>query len=351
MVVFLIRLLYVIDRFIVKKIKDEVIIVRCLSLDFGGSSVKYGIVDQDGRLGKIERVPAPLESREQFVELVKELYGKVKEEVDGIAISMPGYIDARTGTLSHTGMYQQLWGICIPQLLQELKCPVTVENDGNCGALSELWKGALEGCRDGAVIMLGSGIGGGILKEGKIHHGKSAAAGEISYMILKPGKYGFGNSAIFDIGMIGMTYKMCLAKKLDLSVQDYRETLIAIDGMNAESPLRGGQLKRIKADGKQMFVWLEEGDPEIARIYDEFIENLAALVNNIQVVYAPEKIAIGGGLSTQERVFADLQKELEKFYASMGMEDALKADVCACKYLDETNLLGAAYHFMTGREG
>ncbi len=97
MVVFSIRLLYVIDRFIVKKIKDEVIIVRCLSLDFGGSSLKYGIVDQDGRLGKIERVPAPLESREQFVELVKELYGKVSAAMGDLhsptvtGVEMPGY--------------------------------------------------------------------------------------------------------------------------------------------------------------------------------------------------------------------------------------------------------------------
>lgn len=324
--------------------------MRCLSLDFGGSSVKYGIVDQNGGLSEISRAPAPLESREQFVRLVKELYKGVEAKVDGVAISIPGYVDAKTGTLSHSGMYQKLWGICIPQLLRDLNCLVTVENDGNCGALSEFWKGALTGCQDGVVIMLGSGIGGGMIKEGKIHHGRGAAAGEISYMILKPGKYGFMNSAIFDIGMIGMTYKMCLAKKLDLSVQDYAETLLAIDSMNPESPLKDGQLKKIKADGKQMFCWLEEGEPEIEKIYREFIENLAALVNNIQVVYAPERIAIGGGLSTRKQVFSDLKLELERFYTSLGIDSTLKADVTACKYLDETNLLGAAYHFMTKRE-
>jgi len=320
--------------------------MKCLAMDFGGSSVKVAVVDEYGNLTKKKRLPTPLESKAQFINMVTELYQNVKVEVDGIAISIPGYVDSEKGQLKESGVYQNLWGCNIPELLIDLDVPVAVENDGNCGALSEVWCGALRGCSDGVVVILGSGIGGGIVKNGKIHHGKYATSGEISYMILKPGQYGFANSPIFDIGMIGMTYKMCVAKNLDLSIQDAGETLIAIDKTNEGDTLRKEKKLLIKADGQQMFKWLDEGDEEIEGIYKEFIQNLAAMINNIQVIYAPEKIAIGGGLSLQTRIFDDVKKELDKFYFSMGIGEYVHAEVVPCQYLDETNLLGATYNFM-----
>lgn len=320
--------------------------MQCLAMDFGGSSVKTALADETGCLRKRRKIAAPLESREQFVSTVTEVYRNLDTKVDGIAISIPGYVDADEGKLKGSGMYRKLWGENIPDLLKHLEVPVTVENDGNCGALSEVWTGALKGCRDAAVLILGSGIGGGIIKNGRVHHGKGFSSGEVSYMILNPGNYGFMNSTVFHVGMIGMTYKMCLAKHLDLSVQDASETLIEINRTNEGSTLRPGEGNPVRADGKQMFRWLEEGDREIEKIYQCFIQNLAAMINNIQVTYAPEKIAIGGGLSLQKRVLDDLRQELEAYYRSMGIDSVLHAEVVPCRFLDETNLLGAAYQFM-----
>lgn len=319
--------------------------MKSLAMDFGGSSVKTAIIDENGILEKLEKYPAPLKSREAFIELVRKVHQENKEEVAGISISIPGYVNAEDGSLAESGVYQKLWGCNILEILSEIKCPIAIENDGNCGALSEIWLGSLKGCRDGVVLILGSGIGGGIIKDGKIHHGKNFASGEISYMILKPGKYGFKYSPIYDVGMIGMTYKMCLAKKLSLQVQDAADTLLAIHKMNAEDGAETGELQ-IKADGKQLFQWLDQKDEAIEEIYYDFIQNLAAIINNIQVMYAPQKIAIGGGLSLQKRIFDDVRSELGKYYLSMGIGNNVHAEIVPCKFLDETNLLGAAYNFM-----
>ena len=176
--------------------------MKVLALDFGGSSVKYGIVDENAVISESGKVPAPLSSKEEFQDTVSSLYEKYKDAVDGIGISIPGNVDPVSGVLFENGVYQELYGSSIIEVVKE-KCdvPVAVENDGKCGALSEAWKGSLKDCSDGAVIILGSGIAGGIIKDHKIHSGKCFNAGEFSYQITNPGDYSMMTTAFMSVGM------------------------------------------------------------------------------------------------------------------------------------------------------
>ena len=321
--------------------------MKCLACDFGGSSVKYALVDDKANISDSGKLPAPTESVEQFQDTVATLYKRFEGQIDGIAISLPGYIDPGSGYLSGSGVYMPLYDKVIPDVLKDC-CPVNiaVENDGKCGALSEAWNGALKDVKDGAVIVLGSGIGGGIVKDKRIHWGRGFAAGELSYMLTGTASHTYLDTAMMHIGMLGMTYKMCKYKNLDFNSQDSGAVVAMIDSFIADLfPKSSEEPKKIKADGRQIFKWLEDGDPDAARVYKEFIETLAMMIFNIQIIFAPEKIVIGGGLSREERIYADLEEELNRYYGGCSLSEQLKSVIEKSVYLDECNLLGAAYNY------
>lgn len=323
--------------------------MKCLACDFGGSSVKYALVDNEANLTESGKLPAPLDSVGQFRDTVGKLYDQFREEADGITISLPGYIDPDKGFLYGSGVYQPLYGKYIPDLLKN-RCPVNiaVENDGKCGALSEAWYGALKDVNDGAVLILGSGVGGGIIKDKHIHWGKGFTAGEFSYLITNPGTHSFMDMAVMHADMLGMTYKLCKLKNLDISVQDSSAVISSLDRIFApQFPTFAEEPKKIKADGRRLFKWLDEGDPDAARVYKEFIGALAVMLFNIQIVFAPERIVIGGGLSREKRIYKDLTDELQRYYTGCATAPEMQSEVVQSAYLDECNLLGAAYNYFT----
>ncbi len=322
--------------------------MKVLALDFGGSSVKYGIVDDNAKIEESGKVPAPLSSVEAFTDTVKELYGKYRGKVSGIGISLPGNIDPESGVLIGSGVYQKLYGLSVTDLVKEAcEVPVTIENDGKCGALSEAWKGALKDCKDGVVIILGSGIAGGLIKDRKIHSGKNFNAGELSYMVTSPGDYSLLSSSCMAVGMLGVTYKLCKMKNLDLSFQDSSETQIYLDSLFASRfPAPNGEPKKIKADGKQFFDWVNEGDSDALQVYKEFMTAFGSFVFNVQICYAPERIVIGGGLSREERIIPDLIAETDKYCEGYGIGDMMRPEIVRSAYLGESNLYGATYNFI-----
>ena len=322
--------------------------MNVLVLDFGGSAVKYALVNEKADMMTSGKAHAPLGSVEEFQETVYKLFDQFKDRAEGIAISLPGYIDADKGFLIGSGVYSALHGKNIVDIVKAVcAVPVTVENDGKCGALAEAWKGQLSEVNDGVTIILGSGIAGGIIKDRKIHGGKGCTAGELSYTCVDTTSAGFGCCATFHVGMMGITYKACRMKNLDFDFQDQAEAMHLLDSfLHNRYPEMKGEPKKIKADGKQLFKWIEEGDKDAELIYDEFIRGLGVMVYNTQIVYAPERIVIGGGLSNQPRVITDLKKELNRYYSVMGLPEFMQSEIVRSEYGDECNILGAMFNYI-----
>ena len=322
--------------------------MKYLAMDFGGSSIKYAVVNQNAEMECTGSAPAPLGSVEEFVEAVGSLYDQYRDEVSGIALSLPGVIDAETGEHHGSGVYQDLLTGKNLKTLLSARCPVNiaVENDGKCGALAEAWKGALAGVSDGVVLVLGSGIGGGVIQNGKIHRGHNFTAGEFSFMLTGRDRSSM-DAAWMSVGMLGVTYQTCKRKNLDFSVQDAGDVIASFDAELGDRYLKFEEpAQPIKADGKQFFQWLEEGDQDVTRIYQEFLHSLAILVENIQICLAPEKIVIGGGLSKAQRLLPDLEQEIEQLCDDCGIAPSMRATVCKSRYLNECNLLGAVYNYI-----
>ena len=161
-----------------------------LTFDFGGTFVKYAIVDEEGNVSDWGKMAAPLESADAFSGFISDIFSGYQNRVDGVAISIPGIINSDTGDLIFAGAYTPiLAGKNIYELLPDIPVGLVIENDGKAAALAEKWKGTLRGVENGAVVVLGSAIAGGIIVDGRLCKGPHFLAGEFSLLTLQSDSY------------------------------------------------------------------------------------------------------------------------------------------------------------------
>ncbi|BCZ48737.1 sugar kinase [Clostridium gelidum] len=293
---------------------------KYLVLDIGGSSIKYAIMTDEAEFVEKGKVPTPLDNIENFIKTIGKLYDLYKDKIRGIAISMPGILDSKNGYAYSGGALLYNNDKEIVKLLRE-RCDtnITIENDGKCAALAEVWKGSLKECSDGIVIVLGTGIGGGIIKDRKIHKGKHFFAGEFSFMMTNISEsdnldnmWGFKNGSI-----------------------SLRKGVSEVKGLPLE-----------EVDGYKVFEYANAGDEEVLKILNKFTNDLANQIINLQCVFDPEKIAIGGGISSQPILIEYIRKNLEKNYKKFEDKANLpRIEVEKCTFCNDSNLIGALYNF------
>lgn len=153
-----------------------------LVLDIGGTFVKYAVMTRDGQFVCQGKVPAVCDGQEAMLASLEQVREAVEgNDYEGVAISMPGRIDTARG-IAHTGgafgwvhdyPAAERYGAVFGK-------PATIANDGKCAAYAESWLGALSDVDSGAAIVLGTGIGGGIVLNGKVWMGAKGGAGELS---------------------------------------------------------------------------------------------------------------------------------------------------------------------------
>ena len=189
-----------------------------LTMDFGGTLAKYSVMDENCQVLLREEAPAPKASADQYYDFVTDVYTRNKEKFDlqGIALSMPGVLDSDSGLLIGSGAYIPLHGHnVVNELRERVDVPVTMENDGKCGVLAEVWKGNLKDCTDGAVIILGTAVAGGIVKDRKVHKGKRFTAGEFSFALVGI-EDDMRSTAYYRCGVSPLLFNACMKKGIDV---------------------------------------------------------------------------------------------------------------------------------------
>ena len=293
---------------------------KYLVLDIGGSSIKYAIMTDETEFLEKGSVGTPLDKLENLVETIGQLYDQYKAEIEGIAISMPGVLDVKRGYVYSGGLLSYNKDIQFIDVLQT-RCPIsiTIENDGKCAALAEVWKGSLKNCQDGAVIILGSGVGGGIVIDRKVHKGQSSFAGEFSFMKTNP------------------DYP-----------QDMNHAWGWISGASALatkfSEVKGIPVEEV--NGHVVFDAVNSNDADAIAVLDAFTKNIAIQIVNLQCIIDPERVAIGGGISAQPKLIESIRKNLEWLAPNYGYYKPA-VEVVPCEFRNDSNLIGALYHYLT----
>lgn len=295
--------------------------MELLVIDVGGTAIKYALMNDSAEFIEKGTVATPKDTIEHFVEVIGTIYDKYKGQIEGIAMSMPGRIDSDRGYLYTGGALRYNDDKDIVSILKN-RCPVniTVENDGKCAALAEVWKGNLMDCDDAVVVILGTGVGGGVIKDKKLHKGKHFIAGEFSFVITDNNLQEGSFSNWWGTQSSAATLCMQVAKAKKMKPED--------------------------VDGYKVFEYANSGDEEVLNILDDYCYKLAIQLYNLQYIYDPEKIAIGGGISKQEILFEYIQKNIDKLAKTLPFV-MVKPKVVRCKFNNDSNLIGALYVYIT----
>lgn len=164
-----------------------------IGVDLGGTNLRAAAIDIEGNV--LERVAGRVEQHggrdaivNNIVTAVRGLRARVGTDgLHGVGIGMPGFIDSETGVVLRAANLPDLDGFCVRDAIrQTLGTNIILENDANAAALGEQWIGAGRNVQNLVLITLGTGVGGGVIIDGKILHGFVGMAGELGHMTVVP---------------------------------------------------------------------------------------------------------------------------------------------------------------------
>lgn len=285
--------------------------------DIGGTFVKFALMENNGNIKMKDKFPTTAKSAEELVAQMVEKFLPYKQAVKGIAVSCPGVVDTKKGVIYQGGSLLFMHEKNLAEMLaRECHVPVVLQNDAKSAALAELWLGVAKDVHSAAILTLGSGVGGGIIMDGKLQSGYHLMAGEVSYM------------------------------QTDFDTEKLRGDFFGRTGSAVELIKRIATKKNLtdKKDGEQVFALINQGDDEAVAIFNDYIYGLAIQILNIQYLIDPEIIAIGGGISAQPIVVERLSEAVAKIKAANPFH-AAKPNIVTCRFQNDANLYGALYNF------
>lgn len=307
---------------------------RYLAVDIGGTAVKIGLVDQEGNFLHTVEYPVAFDDYETpILDTVIASCGIFMEEFDeddvpllAIGVSATGSINTVKGTVDGSAGQVKNWkGSRIKERMEErFPVPVYVLNDANAAALGEVWLGAAKGKRNVVAVTIGTGVGGGIIVNSQLLLGESGFAGEIGHITIL---YGGRECPCGNTG--------CL--------EEYASMTALVRQVRQE--IEAGRLEGIPAkevNGRRIFQEIRNGNKEMERITDQWIDVVAAGITGFVHIFNPETVIIGGGVSSQQELFID--KVRQRAFARMHPEFAPNLEIVAAKLANNAGMAGAVYY-------
>ena len=288
-----------------------------LAIDVGGTALKIGLLTEEGEILESDSKKTP-KTLDAFYQIIEDTFHEY-EGVKGLALSLPGAVDSETGIIGGSSALDYIHGPNIKEELEKrLQVRVEMENDANCAALAEVWKGAASDVNDCCFIVSGTGIGGAVVKNKRIHKGQHLHGGEFGYMIAD---FNFETKEMKTWSDVGST--------------------VAV--VRAVAKAKGVDVASL--DGRDIFDHYHE-DSDYEKAVDKYYYVLANGIYNLQYAYDPQKIIIGGGISVRDDLLDEVNQRLDVNFHRFK-HAKIRPVVVTCQYHNDANLLGALYHFLT----
>ena len=269
-----------------------------IGVDLGATNLRVGVVGSDGKIEAQAAVPIGSDkSAGRIAALIGEHVWVMQEQVSlpvaGCGCGIPGIVDQERGIVYSSPNFPQWKDVEILKLLKkDIQIPVIIDNDANMFALAELLYGAGKGRKNLILLTLGSGIGGGIVIDGKIFHGDRGFAGEVGHIVVEPDGVPCGCGSMGCLEQYAASRAFVhLVKRLPKKEKD------SIQGRVGQDP------ERLTA----LFVAdiANEGDPaakELWRFFGRYLGiGIASLINTLGIT----TIIIGGGIARSWDLFID----------------------------------------------
>ena len=283
--------------------------------DIGGTTVKLGLFSTKGDLLEKWEIPTRTEDggKHIFSDIKNSVVEKLSEknltldDLEGVGLDVPGPV-LPDGTVNHCvnlGWEVIKAGEIMSETLGGLK--TTVLNDANAAALGEMWKGAGVGHNDVCMITLGTGVGGGVIVDGKIVPGAFGAGGEIGHITINENE-----TAVCGCGKRGCLEQYASGRGIANVAND------RLKKSDAPSSLRDFDV----VTAKDIYAEAEKGDALASEVVDEVSSMLAKAMAFVSAVTDPEVFVIGGGVSKNGPIVTDRIEKYFKEYAFHASRDA-----------------------------
>lgn len=266
-----------------------------IGIDVGGTNVKIALVDNNGKIIYSNSVPTYAKMGYEYTvnnikqainDLMKETNTTAKD-IEGIGFDFPGQVDYKTGVVKLAPNIPGWVNVPIAKMIEdEFHIPTRIDNDVRCAALGELKFGAGKGCENFICITVGTGIGSGLVINGKLVRGASNAAGEIGHIKLQ-----MNDGPICGCGDTGCMEAFASGPCIVAMAQDY---------------IKGGKSTKFRemaaAEGSEITPYMvakaaEAGDPVAKRIFEIVGEYIGIGLTSVINLLNPEKVIIGGGVA------------------------------------------------------
>ncbi len=286
-----------------------------IAIDIGGSAIKAAIIDSEGNILEKTSHTTPLTCFDDFMDTLYLIvdWALALKPISGIALSQPCVTDPQTSEALSEGALIYIRKTNPSKILGEkYNLPFAAENDGNCAAFAELWVGGAKDYSNVAVVVCGSGVGGAVVIDRKVITGHGHIAGEFGMFVT--GFEADGSPIIWSANgsTLALVKSFAKAKNLDPN----------------------------SLNGKIVFEYAERGDYDALSCISDFYRIFSYGVHNIQHVYAPEIVLIGGAISERPDFIPNLENALNKLYTQVPMLLA-PPKVAQCLCGNDANLIGA----------
>ncbi|MCR5653903.1 MAG: ROK family protein [Ruminococcus sp.] len=315
-----------------------------VGIDLGGTNIVAGVVKRDTRKHEYEiiakadcktAIPRPeADVCDSMADVVKQAIKKAKLTMDDIAyigIGVPGAVNPETRVVETSpNLFFTNWEVS-NMMEERLNKYVKIENDANAAALGEFLAGAAKGCKNAVVVTLGTGVGGGIIIDGKIYSGSNFAGAELGHMVIvKDGKKcGCGRRGCWEAyasatALINQTKDAIRNEKAEFSFM-----LDAVEG-DIE-----------KVNGKTPFDAMLTGDLMGKAVINNYVSYLACGIVNVINIFQPDILCVGGGISKQgETLLAPVRAIVEQERITKHNEK--QTQICECILGNDAGIIGAA---------
>ena len=309
-----------------------------VGIDIGGMTIKIGLVDIQNKITAKKVIATQAEKLvaesvvENIAEAVLELLrenGLKLEQCESIGVACPGTVDGKTGVVLYSNNIN--WEkVPILEILQKkLPVPMYLANDADAAALGEVVAGAAKDKKNAVLLTLGTGIGGGVIIDGKIFSGILRGGCELGHMVIQYGG------------------KLCTCGRRGC-LEAYASATALMDQAREEVKKHPESMMNIlvgmdvnKIDGRIIFEAEKQGDESARKVVECYEEYLSTGIANIINIFRPEVVILGGGVSAQEEYLTNaLQKKVDAMCFGGSVGDVAK--IVISKIKNDAGIIGAA---------
>lgn len=302
-----------------------------IGIDLGGTTVKAVLCEENGAIAGRKSCPTRVGDADGLLADMRALAQSLCEEaqiapeqVCSIGIGVPGSFDKAKCMLKF-GTNLGMNNVCFADAFRPLfPCRVELDNDANCAALGEALVGAAKGKNSVLMVTLGTGVGGGIVIDGKLYTGCNGIAGELGHIVIRQNgeKCNCGRKGCLE----AYTSAAALVRFAERALQGGRKSVLS--------------LKKGRLDAKSICDAVDEGDALARELFDNYCEDLSCGLASFVNIFQPECILIGGGLAGYgEKLIAPLRRAVA---SQTYRAESRNTEILAASLGNDAGLIGAA---------